>query len=74
MIVFSASVARAQFGEGPDGNEQQATFEHGKGGPHQAIVGTWAGTTATGLLQLTTFGFGGTVINSVPGEVRTHPD
>ena len=31
------------------------------------------GTTATGLKQLTTFGFGGTVINSVPGEVRTPP-
>jgi hypothetical protein len=62
MIVFSASVARAQ-----------ETFDQGKGGPHQAIVGTWMGTTSTGLLQLTTFGFGGTVINSVPGEVRTPP-
>ena len=31
------------------------------------------GTTNTGLLQLTTFGFGGTVINSVQGEVRHTP-
>ena len=73
MIVFSARVAGAQPGELPAGNEPQATFDQGQGGPHQAIVGTWKGTTATGLLQLTTFGFGGTVINSVPGEVRTPP-
>jgi hypothetical protein len=73
IIVFSASVARAQSGERPDGNKQQETFERGKRGRPQAIVGTWAGTTSTGLKQLTTFGFGGTVINSVPGEVRTPP-
>jgi hypothetical protein len=73
VIVFSASVARAQSGERLDGNTQQETFQDGKGGPHQAIVGTWMGTTNTGLRQLTTFGFGGTVINSVPGQVRTPP-
>jgi hypothetical protein len=73
MIVFSATVARAQSGERPDGNKQQETFEHGKGDPHQAIVGTWMGITSTGVQQLTTFGFGGTVINSVPGQVRTPP-
>ena len=73
VIVFSASVARAQSGEPLEDNNQQGTFDNGKGGPHQAIVGTWMGTTNTGLLQLTTFGFGGTVINSVPGEVRTPP-
>src|SRR6476661_2871060 len=73
LIVFSASIARAQSGERPDGNKQEETFEQGNGGPHQAIVGTWMGTTNTGLLQLTTFGFGGTVINAVPGQVRTPP-
>ena len=73
MIVFSASVARAQSGELPGGNEPQETFEHGKGGPRQAIVGTWMGITSTGVQSLTTFGFGGTVIYSVPGEVRTPP-
>ena len=31
------------------------------------------GITSTGVQSLTTFGFGGTVINSVPGEVRTPP-
>ena len=31
------------------------------------------GTTSTGLQSLTTFGFGGTVIYSVPGQVRTPP-
>jgi len=73
MIVFSASVARAQSGDLPDGNEPRETFEHGKGGPHQAIVGTWMGITSTGVQTLTTFGFGGTVIHSVPGQVRTPP-
>ena len=73
MMVFSASVARAQSGDLPDGNEPQETFEHGKGGPHQAIVGSWMGTTSTGLQSLTTFGFGGTVIYSVQGGVRTPP-
>jgi len=73
MIVFSASVARAQSGDLPDGNESQETFEHGKGGPHQAIVGTWMGITSTGVQSLTTFGFGGTVIYSVQGQVRTPP-
>lgn len=72
-IVFSAGIAQAQSAERPDGIEQQEIFEHAKGGPHQAIVGTWAGTTATGLKSLTTFGFGGTVINSVQGEVTTNP-
>ena len=65
--------ARAQSGERPDGNTQQETFEHGKGGPHQAIVGTWMGITSTGVQSLTTFGFGGTVIYSVQGGVRTPP-
>ena len=73
MMVFSASVARAQSGDLPDGNEPQETFEHGKGGPHQAIVGTWMGINSNGLQSLTTFGFGGTVIHSVPGQVRTPP-
>ena len=73
MMVFSASVARAQSGDLPDGNEPQETFEHGKGGPHQAIVGTWMGINSNGLQSLTTFGFGGTVIYSVPGQVRTPP-
>ena len=65
--------AQAQSRERPDGKKQHETFDHGKGGPHQAIVGTWAATTGTGLQSLTTFGFGGTVINSVQGEVRTPP-
>jgi hypothetical protein len=73
IIVFSGSAAQAQSGDRTDGNKQHEAFERGKSGRGQAIVGTWAGTTSTGLKQLTTFGFGGTVINSVPGQVRTPP-
>ncbi len=72
-IVLSASVARAQSAGRPGEIERQETFEHGKGRPHQAIVGSWLGTTSTGLKQLLTLGFGGTVINSVQGTVRTPP-
>jgi hypothetical protein len=38
-----------------------------------AIVGSWFGTTATGLRQLITFHADGTVHRSVPGEAGTDP-
>ena len=44
-----------------------------KQGRPWAIVGSWFGTTATGIRQLITFHADGTVLRSVPGEVSTDP-
>ena len=52
---------------------QDASDEHGKQGRPKVIVGSWFGTTPTGLRQLITFHADGTVIRSVPGEVSTDP-
>ena len=38
-----------------------------------SIVGSWFGTTTTGLKQLITFHSDGTVLRSVPGEVGIDP-
>ncbi len=47
--------------------------EHSKPGQPWGIVGSWFGTTATGIRQLITFHADGTVLRSVPGEVSTDP-
>ena len=47
--------------------------EHSKLGQPWAIVGSWFGTTTTGLKQLITFHADGTVLRSVPGEVSIAP-
>ena len=63
------SIARpGQSEERPD-----ASDEHGTQGRPWAIVGSWFGTTATGIRQLITFHADGTVLRSVPGEVSTDP-
>jgi hypothetical protein len=47
--------------------------EHSKLGRPWAIVGSWFGTTATGIRQLITFHADGTVLRSVQGEVSINP-
>jgi hypothetical protein len=47
--------------------------EHSKQGRPWGIVGSWFGTTTTGLRQLITFHADGTVLRSVPGEVSIDP-
>ena len=47
--------------------------EHSKQGRPWGIVGSWFGTTTTGLKQLFTFHADGTVFRSVPGEVSIAP-
>jgi hypothetical protein len=47
--------------------------EHSKQAGPWGIVGSWFGTTATGLRQLITFHLDGTVLRSVPGEVGIDP-
>jgi hypothetical protein len=60
----------AQHGqERPDSGSD----EHSKRGRPWAIVGSWFGTTPTGLRQLITFHADGTVLRSVPGEVSIDP-
>ena len=58
---------------GQSQERQDASDEHGKQGRPWAIVGSWFGTTPTGLRQLITFHADGTVLRSVPGEVSTDP-
>jgi len=47
--------------------------EHSRKGRPKAIVGSWFGTTPTGLRQLVTFHADGTVLRSVPGEAGIDP-
>jgi len=47
--------------------------EHSKLGRPWGIVGSWFGTTATGIRQLITFHADGTVLRSVPGEASIDP-
>lgn len=47
--------------------------EHSRQGRPKGIVGSWFGTTTTGLRQLFTFHADGTVFRSVPGEVSIAP-
>ena len=63
------SIARSSQSQ----ERQDASDEHGKQGRPWAIVGSWFGTTATGIRQLITFHADGTVLRSVPGEVSTDP-
>ena len=59
---------------GQSQERQDASDEHGKQGRRPwAIVGSWFGTTPTGLRQLITFHADGTLLRSVPGEVSTDP-
>ena len=71
LALGAAGTQAAQPGE--DQERQDASDEHGKQGRPWAIVGSWFGTTSTGIRQLITFHADGTVLRSVPGEVSTDP-
>ena len=62
----------ARPGQIPEWKDSRSD-EHSKLGRPWAIVGSWFGTTATGIRQLITFHADGTVLRSVPGEVSTDP-
>jgi hypothetical protein len=53
--------------------EQDSIDEQSRLGRPWGIVGSWFGTTGTGLKQLWTFHADGTVFRSVPGEVSIAP-
>lgn len=62
----------AQPGENQE-RQDSSSDEHSRKGRPNAIVGSWFGTTSTGLTQLITFHDDGTVLRSVPGEVSNDP-
>jgi hypothetical protein len=53
--------------------QDSTSDEHIRQGRPWGIVGSWFGTTTTGLRQLFTFHADGTVFRSVPGEVSIAP-
>jgi hypothetical protein len=74
-LALAATGAQAQdlAQVGQSQERQDGSSDHGKQGRPAAIVGSWFGTTSTGLRQLITFHDEGTVLRSVPGEVSTDP-
>jgi len=72
-LAATATQAQSIARSGQSQERQDASDEHGQQGRPWAIVGSWFGTTATGIRQLITFHADGTVLRSVPGEVSTDP-
>ena len=74
--ALAATGTQAQSLAQPGHSQQRQdsrSDEHHKLGRPWGIVGSWFGTTATGIRQLITFHADGTVVRSVPGEVSTDP-
>jgi hypothetical protein len=75
-FALAATATQAQSIARSDQSQERQdsrSDEHSKLGRPWAIVGSWFGTTPTGLRQLITFHADGTVLRSVPGEVSTDP-
>ena len=76
MFALAATATQAQSiarsGQSQEGQDSRSD-EHSKLGRPWGIVGSWFGTTATGIRQLIKFHADGTVLRSVPGEVSTDP-
>jgi hypothetical protein len=75
-LALAATGAQAQSITQPglsQGRQESRNDEHSKPGRHWAIVGSWFGTTATGIRQLITFHADGTVLRSVQGEASINP-
>jgi len=75
-FALAASATQAQSISKPGHSQERqdsSSDEHSQQGRPWAIVGSWFGTTPTGLTQLITFHADGTALRSVPGEVSTDP-
>jgi len=73
-LALAATETQAQSIAQPgQSREDSGSDEHSKEGRPWGIVGSWFGTTATGIRQLITFHADGTVLRSVPGEVSIDP-
>jgi hypothetical protein len=75
-LVLAATGTQAQSIAQPGQSKEwqdSTSDEHFRQGRPWGIVGSWFGTTTTGLRQLFTFHADGTVFRSVPGEVSIVP-
>jgi hypothetical protein len=71
-LALAATGTQAQSIEQPGLRQaplDSGSEEHSRLGRPWGIVGSWFGSTSTGLKQLITFHADGTVLRSVPGEV-----
>ena len=73
-LAATGTQARSIAQPGQSQEQQDSTSDqHSKQGQPWAIVGSWFGTTATGIRQLITFHADGTVLRSVQGEASINP-
>jgi hypothetical protein len=74
-LALAATATQAQSIAQPGQSQEQDSRNDDPGtlGRPWGIVGSWFGTTGTGLKQLWTFHADGTVFRSVPGEVSIAP-
>ena len=75
-LALAAAGAQAQSIAQPDTSQAQQEStgsEHSALGQPWGIVGSWFGSTATGIRQLITFHADGTVLRSVQGEASIDP-
>ena len=76
-LALAATVTHAQTVAQPgQSDERQGSNSdaHSKHARPWAIVGSWFGTTATGIRQLIMFHADGTVLRSVQGEASINPN
>lgn len=75
-LALAATGTQAQSIAQPGQSQERqdsTSDEHSKEGQPWGIVGSWFGTTATGIRQLITFHADGTVLRSVQGEASIDP-
>jgi hypothetical protein len=75
-LALAATGAEAQSIAQPGQSQERQdsrSYDHSKQGRASAIVGSWFGSTATGIRQLIMFHADGTVLRSVQGEVGIDP-
>ena len=72
-LAATGTQAQSIAQPGQSRGQDSTSDEHGKEWQPWGIVGSWFGTTATGIRQLITFHADGTVLRSVPGEVSIDP-
>jgi hypothetical protein len=72
-LVATGTEAQSIAQPGQSQEQDSTNDEPGRLGRPWGIVGSWFGTTGTGLKQLWTFHADGTVFRSVPGEVSIAP-
>ena len=72
-LALTATGTQAQSIAQPGQEQDPGSDAHSREGRPWAIVGSWFGSTATGIRQLITFHADGTVLRSVQGEASINP-